>query len=477
MRELGLAIVMVCLWFSTQASVVLPNVFAHHMVLQQKQPVAIFGMAKPGEEVQVRFNGQTKKDRADAKGKWQVLLSPMRASADGQTLEVRGENTILLNDVLIGEVWLCSGQSNMEFQMRKLAKVAAADQGSNFPKDAVKEADNPNIRLFLVRRKFLEKPDSSYGGWSIAQDSALRQFSAPGYFFAKTLQEKLGVPVGIISSAVSGSRIEPWIAEQAFAEEPYFADKKIAGDPGKFFKSMIAPLAPYTLKGILWYQGETNVFLKENIEYTYKFKTLIQSYRKQWNNKNLPFYFTQIAPFTYSVDEKGEERMARTVLPEFREAQDLLLQLPNTGRIVTTDLIDDAKDLHPINKWDVGKRLALQALNKTYGLPIQADGPTLSKVQYKGNKVIIHFRHADGLQAADGKPVLGFQVAAADGQYVSVPAQIVGRTVQIKQQTGGAIKNVRFAWDEAAQPNLVNAAGIPALPFRTDNPFKNIKLN
>ncbi|KGE14973.1 sialate O-acetylesterase [Sphingobacterium deserti] len=477
MKGLGAAIVTVCLWFSTQASVVLPNIFAHHMVLQQKQPVAIFGNAKPGEEVQVRFNDQNKKGRADANGKWQVLLSPMRANAKGQTLEIRGENTILLNDVLIGEVWLCSGQSNMEFQMRKLQKIAAAEQRSNFPKDAVNEANNPNIRLFLVRRKFLEKPDSSYAGWSIAQDSALRQFSAPGYFFAKTLQEKLGVPVGIISSAVSGSRIEPWISEQAFAEEPYFANKKIAGDPGKFFTSMIAPLAPYTLKGILWYQGETNVFLKENIEYTHKFKTLIQSWRKQWKNRKLPFYFTQIAPFNYSVDEKGAERMARTILPEFREAQDLLLKLPNTGRIVTTDLVDDVKDLHPINKWDVGKRLAWQALNKTYGLDVVADGPTLSKVQYKDHKIIIHFQHADGLQAADGKPITGFEVATTNGQYVSAPAKIVGRTVQIEQQTSGPIKSVRFAWDEAAQPNLVNAAGIPALPFRTDNPFKNIKLN
>jgi sialate O-acetylesterase len=477
MKRLGAAIFMVCLLISAQASVVLPNIFAHHMVLQQKQQVAIFGMAKPGEEVQVRFNGQTKKDRADARGKWQVLLSPMRANAKGQTLEIRGENTILLNDVLIGEVWLCSGQSNMEFQMRKLAKIAAADQGGDFPKDAVKEANNPNIRLFLVRRKFLDKPDSTYAGWSIAQDSALRQFSAPGYFFAKTLQEKLGVPVGIISSAVSGSRIEPWIAAEAFQEEPYFNDKKVSGDPGKFFGSMIAPLAPYTLKGVLWYQGETNVFLKENIHYTYKFKTLIQSWRKQWNNKKLPFYFTQIAPFAYSVDEKGEERMPRTILPEFREAQDMLLKLPHTGRIVTTDLVDDVKDLHPINKWDIGKRLALQALKKTYGVQVEADGPTLSKIQHKGNKVIVHFQHADGLQTTDGKPITGFEVAAADGQYVSVPAQIVGRTVQIQQQTRDAIKNVRFAWDEAAQPNLVNAAGIPALPFRTDNPFKNIKLN
>ncbi|GHE46938.1 sialate O-acetylesterase [Sphingobacterium griseoflavum] len=474
----GLALAIGIFWsvLSVHASVVLPNIFAHHMVLQQQQPVAIFGTARPGEQVTVRFNGQTKECPADVEGKWKVTLSPMKANAQGQTLEIRGDNTILLKDVLIGEVWLCSGQSNMAFQMRKLEKLPQDRQRDNFPKNAVKQANNPSIRLFFVRRKFLAKPDSSYAGWSIARDSALRQFSATGYFFAKTLQEKLGVPVGIISSAVSGSRIEPWIAGEAFQQEPYFNDKKVSGDPGKFFETMIAPLAPYTLKGVLWYQGETNVFLKESIDYTYKFKTLIQSWRKLWNEDQLPVYFTQIAPFQYSLDEKGKERMARTVLPEFREAQDLLLQLPYTGRIVTMDLVDNVKDLHPTDKWDVGARFAAQALRKTYHLPVAADGPELTKVQYKNHKAIVHFKHADGLRVGDGKPLTGFEVATADGQYVAASAQVVGKTVELVHPANEKIKQVRFAWDEAAQPNLQNAAGIPALPFRTDNPYKNLKL-
>ncbi|WDF69079.1 sialate O-acetylesterase [Sphingobacterium oryzagri] len=477
MKVLVMVIGILGSWLSAQASLQLPNIFAQHMVLQRNEPVAIFGQAKAGEKVTVTFNGQVKHSTANNSGDWKVMLSAMDANAQGQALVIRStDEEIVFHDVLVGEVWLCSGQSNMEFQMRKLEKLAAEGQRANFPKDAVKKAKNPAIRLFLVRRKFLAKPDSAHAGWSIAQDSALRQFSAAGYFFAKTLQEQLQVPVGIISSAVSGSRIEPWIAAKALQEERYFQDKKIEGDPGKFFESMIAPLAPYTIKGVFWYQGETNVFLKENISYAYKFKTLIQSWRARWGNPKLPFFYTQIAPFQYSLDEKGNERMPKTILPEFREAQDLILQLPHTGRIVTTDLVDDVKDLHPTDKWDVGYRLALQALEKTYGKAIESDGPTFAKVQYKAAKAIVRFDHAQGLKSVDGKSLSGFEVAGPDGKYSPARAQIVGQTVHLTGDALPHIVQVRFAWDEAAQPNLVNSAGLPALPFRTDNPYKKLKL-
>ncbi len=458
------------------ARVILPNIFAHHMVLQRDEPVNIFGTAATGEIVTVKFHGQVKQTKTAANGNWKVTLSPLAANAKGEELTVQGTNSIVLADVLVGEVWLCSGQSNMEYQMRKLAKLTAAKNNAYFPKDEVKEANNPNIRLFLVRRKFLEKPDSAYAGWSVAQDSALRQFSAAGYFFAKTLQAALGVPVGIISSAVSGSRIEPWIPEQELRNTPYFRNKKISGDPGKFFKSMIEPLAPYTIKGILWYQGETNVFLQENISYTYKFKALIDSWRETWGNPDLPVYFTQIAPFQYSLDEKGNKRMERTVLPEFREAQDLVLQMRNTGRIVTTDLIDDVKDLHPSYKWEIGRRLALQALAKTYKHALEADGPTYKAIQLKGKQVWVAFYHAEGLHAIDGKNITGFEVAGKDGVFVPAEAKIAGKSVQLAAPAVPQIVHVRFAWDEAAQPNLVNEAGLPAIPFRSNNPYRKLKL-
>lgn len=458
------------------ANVVLPNIFGHHMVLQREQPVAIFGQADPGEQVSVRFGDQTKRVTTDGGGRWKILLSPMKASDIGQDLTIQGANTIVLRDVVVGEVWICSGQSNMEYQMRKLEKLSPPQTGGDFPKDEVEIAKNPQIRLFLVRRKFLTKPDHTYAGWSIAQDSALRQFSAAGYFFAKKVQSELDVPVGMISAAVSGSRIEPWIPQVALQHEAYFKGQKIEGDPGKFFESMIAPLAPYTIKGFLWYQGETNVFLQENISYAYKLKTLIKSWRKQWGDDRLPFYFTQIAPFQYSIDEAGKQRMSRYVLPAFREAQDLVLQLPHTGRIVTTDLVDDVTDLHPSYKWEVGRRLALQALRKTYNYPLVADGPTCKAIKVRGDMALIVFDHAHGLHTRDGEALTGFEVAGEDGNFFGADAYIQRQTVYVSASAVPKIVHVRFAWDEAAQPNLVNGAGLPALPFRSDNPYKKLKL-
>ncbi|MFD1771985.1 sialate O-acetylesterase [Sphingobacterium suaedae] len=475
MRRIALTCCFIMGVLSSYATIVLPNVFAHHMVLQREQPVAIFGQAHPGERITVRFQGQSKRTSADAEGNWKLWLSPMKANAAGADLIIAGENTIVLRDVLVGEVWICSGQSNMEYQMRKLVKLSPPKNGTYFPKDEVKNARNTQIRLFLVRRKFLAKPDGTYTGWSIAQDSALRQFSAAGYFFAKSLQQELQVPVGIISSAVSGSRIEPWIPKEALDREPYFRGRKLEGDPGKFFETMIAPLAPYTIKGFLWYQGETNVFLQETISYTHKLKTLIESWREGWGTEKLPFYFTQIAPFQYSVDEQGKTRMPRTTLPEFREAQDLVLQVKHTGRIATTDLVDHVHDLHPSYKWEIGRRLALQALKKTYHRSIEADGPTYKYFKRKGNSASIFFVHAAGLQTRDGQSPTGFEVAGTDRIFYPASARIQGQTVVVTAPQVETVAFVRFAWDEAAQPNLVNAAGLPALPFRSTNPHKKLK--
>lgn len=470
-----------CLWagmqFAAHAEVVLPNVFAHHMVLQRNQPVAIFGQAKQGEKVTVRFAGQTLQTVTDMTGNWRVNLKAMKANATGQDFVVQGENTITLHDVLVGEVWLSSGQSNMEYQMRKIAKVDPPKNAAYFPKNAVAEADNPNIRIFLVRRKYLEKPDGTYQGWAVAQDSALRQFSAASYFFAKKMQEELGVPVGIISSSQSGSRIEPWVPKQTLLDEPYFQGKKVDGDPGKFFDIMIKPLAPYTIKGFLWYQGESAVFLQESLSYTYKQKVLVESWRKLWQNDDMPFYFTQVAPFQYSLDDNGKQRMPRTALPEFWEAQDLTLQLPHTGRITTTDLVDHITDLHPNYKWEIGRRLALQALAKTYKQKVEADGPTYKKVVLKGSTAKVYFDHAKGLHLREGAALRYFEVAGDDGIFVPAEASIKGKTVVLTASKVKEIKEVRFAWDEAAQPDLINAAGLPALPFRTDNPYQTLTLN
>ncbi|RZJ79241.1 MAG: sialate O-acetylesterase, partial [Flavobacterium sp.] len=321
------------------------------MVLQREKPINIWGFAKAGEKVTVNFAKQTKTTITDVKGNWLVTLAPLKTSAVPQQMTITGSNQIILKNILVGEVWLCSGQSNMEYAMRKLVKIPTPkNKALGFPKDEVANAKNTQIRIFLVNRKALIKPDSVHKSWAVAQDSALRNFSAVGYFFAKELQEKLGIPIGVISSAVPGSAIEPFISKEAFATEPYFNAQKVGNDPGKFYTPMIAPLIKFSIRGVLWYQGETNCFLGETISYAYKMKALINGWRKAWNNKDMPFYYVQIAPYNYSTT-KGKVEMTANTEPEFWEAQAQLLRLPNTAMVVTTDLNDNQEDLHPTYKW------------------------------------------------------------------------------------------------------------------------------
>jgi len=452
---------------NSYATVVLPKILGNGMVLQRNQPVPVWGTAAKGEKVTVRFAGQTKTATPDTAGKWKVMLKPMEASAKGRDLVISGTNKIVLADILVGEVWLCSGQSNMQYEMRKNSKVARPDTSTdNSPIDEIERAHNPAIRIFLVDRKRQPKPDSTHSGWSIAQDSALRAFSAAGYFFGKKLYAELKVPIGVISSAVSGSRIEPWINETAFNSEPYFKTIKIDGDPGKFYHPMIETLAPYAIKGFLWYQGESNV--GETLSYIYKMQVLINSWRKLWDNDKLPFYYVQLAPYTNSTDKK----FTNETLPEFREAQVQVLQIPRTGMIVTTDLNDNVKNIHPPFKWEIGRRLALVALAKTYGLKNEYSGPVYASINIERDQALIKFNHVGkGLISSDGKPLTHFLIAGADKKFVSANVMIKDDTLVISSPEVKKPVAVRFAWDEAAQPNFYNKDGLPAMPFRTDNPL------
>jgi sialate O-acetylesterase len=445
------------------AAITLPRIIGSNMVLQCNQQVPIWGTAAAGEAISVRFAQQQKQTTADAAGNWKVMLDPMAASAKAQTMTITGSETIVLENILIGEVWLCSGQSNMEYAMRKLAKVKPAVNGPE-PTAEVVTAHNPAIRIFLVNRKMLAKPNPAHLDWSVAEDSALRAFSAAGYFFAKELQQQLQVPIGMVETAVSGSRIEPWIPEEAFAAHQIKAE----GDPGKFYGPMVAPLAPFALKGFLWYQGESNCFLKDSTQYTSKMLALINSWRAAWQNQSLPFYYTQIAPFYYSKS-KGQVVLADTSEALFHEAQELAMKIPATGMIVTTDLNDDPNDLHPTYKWKIGQRLAYWALAKTYGKKeIMYSGPVYESMKIKGNTIEISFAHTGkGLIAKDGKPLNWFDIAGADGKYAAATAEIKQNKVVV---TAPGIKMpvaVRFAFNEAAQPNLYNKDGLPALAFRT----------
>jgi sialate O-acetylesterase len=471
-----LSVMLLLFSFNSKAEVILPKILGNNMVLQRNKPVPIWGTAATGEKVTVTFANQTKTALPDASGKWKVVLDPMPASAQPQTLTISGTNTIKLENVLMGEVWLCSGQSNMEYEMRKNSKVRKPDTSSvNSPVDELEHAHNPQIRIFLVERKKMDKPDPTHSGWSIAEDSALRAFSAAGYFFGKNLQHDLNVPVGIISSAVSGSRIEPWMPVAAFDAVPYFKANniKIDGDPGKFYSSMIEPVAPFAIRGFLWYQGESNCFLGERITYTYKMEALVNSWRKLWKDKAMPFYYVQIAPYYYTK-AKGPVQYTEFSEPEFREAQTLALKIPHTGMIVTTDLNDDLKNIHPPFKWVVGHRLELQALANTYGKKgVVFSGPMYQKMKVKGNKVILYFKYTDGgLVSHDGKPLDYFTIAGNDKKFVAANAVIDGDKLIVSSPEVSSPVAVRFAWTEAAQPNFYNKGGLPAVPFRTDNPLK-----
>jgi sialate O-acetylesterase len=457
---------------TTSAQVTLPKIIGSNMVLQRNQPVAIWGNASAGEKVTVTFAGQVKNTTTDASGKWMITLNAMPASAKPAVMTIVASNVITLNNILVGEVWLCSGQSNMEFTMAKSSKFANAKRSKGLDSAATANERNSNIRLFLVRRD-LTKPDGAgvNKGWNETEVTYLRDFSAAGYYFAKKLYEELHVPIGMIASSVSGSNIEPWMSGTVVKDtlskgnQPTFSiDEK---QPGKFYNGMIQPLAPYTLKGFLWYQGETNCFLKETTAYTYKFKHLINSWRKLWNNQKASFYFVQIAPFNYSKS-KGKVVPDEQSLPEFREAQAAALDLPHTGMIITTDLVDNLEDIHPTYKWEIGRRLALLALKNDYNKKVEASGPTFKKKAINGDKIEIEFANADGLMSNDGQALTSFTIAGADGKFVAADAVIKDNKVIVSSATVSSPANVRFAWNESAQPNLYNKAGLPASPFRTD---------
>ena len=462
---------------SSHAKLVLPKILGHNMVLQQGVPVAIWGWADAAQEVIVEFKGQHKKATADSKGGWKLYLDPLTASFSEASIHVQaGAEQIQLDHILVGEVWLCSGQSNMEFAMRKLAKLKPP-AGANWPVNEVTEAGNKALRIFLVERKKMT-PDSTHSGWCEATAPALGSFSAVGYFFAKELNNKLKVPVGVISAAIPGSGIEPWMPGEAMLKEDFFRNKidsthRIKDASGKFYTTMIEPLIPFSLKGFLWYQGENNCFLQERLEYTYKMKSLINYWRTKWENSRLPFYYVQVAPYYYS---KSKDRPYTVYSePEFWEAQAAALKIPNTIMIATIDLIEDPADLHPVNKWDVGKRLAASALSKTYQMNSRpAMGPVYKSAVKNGQFFVIDFDHkGKGLKSIDGAPLSYFEVADDKGNYHPASAIIKKNKVWV---TAGSVKNprsVRFGWREDAKPNLFNVDGLPALPFRTDNKLQD----
>lgn len=456
------------------AEVRLPAIMSDHMVLQRGARVPVWGWAAPDEAVRIRFGEQARSTRAGADGSWRVELDLGAASRTPATLTVDGDdNTLVVNDVLVGEVWLASGQSNME-------KPLGEQRGQKPTLDAEAEiaaADHPTLRLFKVaKNKLTQAQEDVAGRWVVTTPASIEEtkFSAAAYHFGRKLKAELGVPVGLIDATWGGTRIEPWTpAPQSGAAQQAAATRQYT--PSAIFNGMVAGLVPFGIRGVLWYQGESNLIDGEDPAlYTAKMEALVSGWRARWKN-DFPFYYVQIAPHLYHVVRQATVKEA-DALPRMWEAQAQALRIPKTGMVVTTDLVDNLRDIHPRDKKSVGLRLASLALADTYGRSdIVAYGPVLRTLAVDAGRAVLSFDFADGLAARDGKALDWFEIAGADGVYHPAIAAIDGKRVVLASPQVAAPVSVRFAWDEAAQPNLVNSAGLPALPFRSDHPLPPIR--
>ena len=421
-----------------QADVKLPKVIGDHMVLQRDRPLPIWGWADPGEEVTVKLDEATAKTKADAQGNWKVVLPAMQADGKAHRMTVNGKNKIELDDILVGEVWIGSGQSNMEWGLN----------GCHNAQEAIPAATDSQIRLLHVDKVQTPEPakDVQAGpGWKVCSPETVSGFSGVLYFFGQRLRKDLDVPVGLINSSWGGSPIEPWTVS---------ADKG-----GGMYNGMIAPVTPFLIRGVIWYQGESNV--GNGLAYRERMQALIEGWWKVWGY-DFPFYFVQLAPFSgYGAG----------VLPPLWEAQAASLKIPGTGMAVTTDLVDNLKDIHPKNKFDVGNRLALWALAKDYSKKdLTYSGPLYKSMKVEGSKIRLSFAHVGGgLKSRDGKPLGEFEIAGADGKFVPAEATIDSDTIVVQAKEVALPTQARFGWRNVANPNLVNKEGLPASPFKTDN--------
>ncbi len=458
-----------------QAEVRLPCAFGSHMVLQQERPVTIWGWADVGEQVRVELAEATATARADAEGRWRVSL-PAMPSGGPHTMTVAGTNSIRLDDVLIGEVWLCSGQSNMwrplHWPQKKWGVV-------DYQRE-IAAADHPRLRVLNLSRvpggghpnpPGAVAAEDATGEWKRCAPAVAANFSATAYYFGRTLLEELNVPVGLINASYGGSKIEAWTPPSGFrcvAKLERLADQAKArgrdaevshNSPSALYNSMIHPLVPFELRGFVWYQGESN--LGDGTAYRAKMEALIRGWRGVWNHENLPFYYVQLPPFRYGGNPYR--------LPQLRAAQAAALELPHTGMAVTLD-VGDLKDIHPRQKQPVGHRLALLALANDYQRKeLSYSGPVFRAMRVEGDTAYLEFDYAaDGLASRDGKPLTWFEVAGADGRFVPAEAAISGNRVILHHPAGAEPKAVRFAWHQEAKPNLVNSAGLPAAPFQSE---------
>jgi sialate O-acetylesterase len=504
-----------CLLAATvaRAEISLAPIFGDHMVLQRDAPLPVWGEAAPSAQITVQFAGQTKTAVAASDGSWKVVFDRLPASAEGRVLTVtNGDDTATINDILVGEVWLCAGQSNMEFRLKSDA----------FTQTALAQADIPDLRLNLWRygtqwifnRPFSPAevatlaPEKFYtNSWAASSAQSAAEFSAIGWYVGRELQRKLGVPVGVISLAAGGSPTEAWIRRDALASQPALfgmtrgnwlenplfddwvklrghqnLDKPLADGvmvpsspfsdlgpnhpfkPAMLWEAGIARIIPFAVRGVLWYQGESNSLeLWRERQHEQLFPLLVRDWRAQWGEGDFPFYWVQLS----GISDKGYKSQ---YWPEFRDSQRRFAQmLPNTGFAVSSDK-GAQNDVHPTNKRDVAARLARVALAQTYSENIEYSGPAPQSLRRDGSTLVVTFTHANGLRTSEGQAVRGFEIAGTDGIFHPASVKIEGATV-VLSSTGVLVpQQVHYAWQPFPDANLINDDELPTSTFTISLP-------
>jgi sialate O-acetylesterase len=462
-----------------QAELKLPAIFSDHAVLQREMKVPVWGWADPGEEVQVAIAGQTQKTTADDKGKWRVTLEPLSVSEEPLKLVVEGKNSRLeRNDILVGEVWLCSGQSNMEWPVTESWNADLV----------IPAANQPAIRLVRVKGPGTQTTVEDFdGGWQPCSPETVKGFSAVGYHFGRELEQHLGVPIGLIDNSWGGSACEAWIRRDRLEGNPLYATQltnwdKVAADyekskdpklrdqlagnhrPANLYHARLGPVLGYALRGAIWYQGESNA--GRAFQYREMFPLMIQTWREDWGQGEFPFYWVQLADFMAEKPEPGDSAWA-----ELREAQTMTQdRLPNSGQAVIID-IGEGADIHPRNKLEVAKRLARWALARNYERDIVCHSPRYESMKNEGDSIVLKFKDVGGgLRTVDAPEVKGFAVAGEDRKWIWAEAKIsAADQVTVRASAVPKPVAVRYAWADNPVSNLYNKVGLPVTPFRTDD--------
>ncbi len=442
----------------------LPALIGDHMVLQQQASVSVWGWAEAGAKVKLLtgWSPGNAETYADKDGKWELKLLTPEAGGPYE-IEIQADTTIVLKDILIGEVWVCSGQSNMAMPFK--GYTSSPVNGSN---DYIAHGKNNNIRLFTVKKSYSIDPEENcIGKWSVSNPHDVSEFSAVAYVYGKYLQDVLGVPVGLIHSTWGGTPAQAWMDHSTLQNRFDEVDLSVLENekvtviyPTVLFNAMIHPLLKYCMRGVIWYQGESTINRRNPELYSKLFPGLIQNWRSRWGQGDFPFYFVQIAPYKYDSINSAYQREAQLIA---------MKNTINTGMAVTLD-IGEYDNIHPAEKIIIGKRLAYWALARTYGIEgIGYCGPIYKEMSTKDNEVILTFDYAENGFSTFGKVLDGFTVAGEDKEFFPAEATIKGSKIIVSSERVPHPIAVRYCWENFVVGSLYNTSGLPASSFRTDN--------